>query len=53
MNTLTTRADELEAEARCLMAQRHEARGFDSQRVRDAWLAEVDAALDAYNEASE
>lgn len=38
-----------EAKARLLMAESHIARGWDTARDRDEWLAEVDAALDAFN----
>ena len=43
----------LEAKARLLMAETHIARGFDSARERAAWLADVDAALDAWNAAAD
>ena len=42
--------ENLEARARMLMAQRIEARGFDTGRLRAEWLAEVDRALDDWNE---
>lgn len=44
--------DSLEAAARKLMAEQHIARGWDTARERGQWLADVDAALDAYNEAA-
>lgn len=47
--TSTTEApspEELEARARKLMAERHIARGWDTQRARSQWLADVDQALD-------
>lgn len=46
---IATCRDHLEAKARRLMAARVEARGWDSARKRADWLADVDAALDAYN----
>jgi hypothetical protein len=44
--------DSLEAKARKLMAEQHIARGWDTARQRGEWLRDVDAALDAYNEAA-
>lgn len=43
-----TRADQLEARCRKAMAQVPQARGFDTQRVRDEALRMVDLLLDEW-----
>ena len=50
----TTARDEVEATCRMRMAEvaRTQVRGWDGERERVALLAEVDALLDAYNEAT-
>lgn len=48
--TDTTSPDAIEARVRRRMAAVTKARGFDTQRERNAELARIDALLDAWNQ---
>lgn len=52
--TAPTQRDEIEARCRRLMAANAQiqARGWDGDRARAKRLSEIDAALDAHNEAT-
>ena len=52
MTVAAVTLEDIEADARMAMARVQKARGFDTQKVRDRQIAEVDVILDAYNWAS-